>query len=236
MTKLKVVFCLPGRTFSNRFLIRWSELILHLTRTQLYDFCISNEYSSFVTFARTKCLGASVTRGAHQKPFNGQLDYDVMVWIDSDIVFTTQQVIELIESTRAHAMVSGLYKMEGGTHYAAVRSWDDSYFLKHASFEFLTDNDVHEFRQQSQGVNVMPCAYAGMGFMAIRRGVIEQLPYPWFHRDVHRIPTGSPDIPEMVDCCSEDVALCRNLIEKGIVPAIAVRLDLRVGHEKTVVL
>jgi hypothetical protein len=236
---LRVLVCIPGRTFSNRFLMAWSNFMAYCFQTGRYQLRISNEYSSYVPFARARCLGAAVDRGAHQKPFNGQLDYDVQLWIDSDIVFTVEQAVELIESTQQYPVVSGIYMMEGGRQFAAVRHWDTDHFAKHATYEFLTPDAVQAYllSQEGQASNgVLPCAYAGMGFMAIRRGVIEQLPYPWFVHDLYRIPTASMLTPDMVDCCSEDVALCRNLIEKGIIPYIAVKLNLRVGHEKTVVL
>jgi hypothetical protein len=42
-----------------------------------------------------KTLGLDVLRGADQKPFGGQVDYDIWLTIDSDIVFTPEQLIEL---------------------------------------------------------------------------------------------------------------------------------------------
>lgn len=237
--KKKVIFCLPGRQYSNRFLLNWSNVLVTLLSSGDYDVRISNEYSSFVSFARARCLGASVERGMHQKPFGGQIDYDVLVWIDSDIYFTVGQVIELIDSAlRDHPVVSGVYMMEDNTHFACVREWNDAYFLQHGTYAFETVQSLQLYVQQAQqqaqaqqGI-YLPCAYAGMGFMAIRKGILEQLPYPWFYRNLHRIPTGNPALPELVEQCSEDVSLCRNMIDAGIIPAIMVKLNLRVGHEK----
>lgn len=232
----RVIFCLPGRSYSSRFLQQWSDLLITLMQSQKYEFKISNHYSSFVSFARAKCLGASVDRGPQQKPFNGQLDYDVLVWIDSDIVFNTQQVLELIESTDVYPVVSGIYMMEDGKHFACVKDLDKDHFLRHGSYPFLTPDSMQQYIQAT-GSMVMPCGYAGMGFMAMRKGVLEQLNYPWFYRPPESFST-PPEYPvrEWVDICSEDVALCRNLIDKGIVSAIVVKLNLRVGHEKTLVL
>ena len=236
LPKKKVIFCLPGRQYSNRFLISWSSLLFHLMLSGAYDIKISNDYCSFVSFARAKCLGASVGRGPNQKPFDAQVDYDVLVWIDSDIVFSPEQVVDLIDSAmKDHPVVSGLYMMEDNTHFACVRDWNDSYFLQHLTYPFETTQSLQTYLQTT-GQAYLPCAYAGMGFMAIRKGVLEQLPYPWFYRDVHRIQTGDMTVPELVDQCSEDVALCRNMIDAKIVSAIMVKLNLRVGHEKLKVL
>ena len=223
--KIKVVFCLPGNSYSNTFLIQWSELLVYLERSGKYDAKLSNGYSSFVTFARAKCLGADVQRGPKQKPFGGQLLYDVLVWIDSDIIFTTDQVIQLIDAAlKDHPVVSGLYMMSDNTHFAAVRDWDHDFFVKNSTYKFLTMKDL-----EKQKARYIPCTYAGMGFMAIRKGILEQLDYPWFVHDICTIGT-------LVDCCSEDVALCRNLIEHNIINAVMIRPDLRVAHEKRVLL
>ena len=65
---------------------------------------ITNEYSSYVTYSRMKTLGLDVRRGADQKPFDGKIDYDVWVTIDSDIRFTPEQLIELIEDTNTYPL------------------------------------------------------------------------------------------------------------------------------------
>ena len=46
-----------------------------------------------VNFARCKCLGANVLRGPDQIPWDGKLNYDYQLWIDSDIVFNTESFI-----------------------------------------------------------------------------------------------------------------------------------------------
>ena len=48
-----------------------------------------------VNFARCKCLGANVLRGPDQIPWDGKLNYDYQLWIDSDIVFSTEKFWQL---------------------------------------------------------------------------------------------------------------------------------------------
>jgi hypothetical protein len=236
--KKTIVFCLPGRSFSNRFLLSWTQTLHDLWNSGKYTVLISNQYSSCVHFARAKCLGASVMRGPNQLPFDGQIPYDVAIWIDSDIVFTSEQVIDLIESTTIHSVVSGIYRMEDMKSFCAVESWDTQYYVKNGGcFQFLTEEKINEYKSAT-GLNYMPCAYAGLGFCAFRYGVLEdsRLKYPWFHSDVQVIKTNDPNVPELHDMASEDVALFRKLIDTGIIPHVMVRLDMRVGHEKSVVL
>jgi hypothetical protein len=120
----KVIIALPGREYSGNFLRNWSETLMVLTQKG-YKVTLINEYSSFVSFSRMKTLGLDVMRGATQVPFDGKVDYDVWLTIDSDIFFIPEQVIELIEDTDKHPVVSGLYRMSDLQHYAAVKKWDD---------------------------------------------------------------------------------------------------------------
>jgi hypothetical protein len=221
----KVVVALPGRTYSGSFLMNWSQTLMELTRKG-YQVVLVNEYSSFVSFSRMKTLGLSVTRGATQVPFDGQLDYDVWLTIDSDIIFTPAQVIELIEDTDTHPVVSGLYRMEDLKHYAAVETWDLEYFKEHGTFQFI------EVESLDTSEKYKKVAYNGMGFFACRKGVIENLKYPYFSYPLIEIEAENGKL--LRDMCSEDVAFCKNLKDAGY--RVVVNTSLRVGHEKTLVI
>ena len=118
----KVIIALPGRTYSGRFMMNLINTIMTM-KSRGYEIVMTNEYSSYVTFSRMKTLGLDVLKGANQSPFDGKLDYDVWLTIDSDIVFTPEQVIELVDNTEKYPVVSGLYRMEDLTHYACVIPW-----------------------------------------------------------------------------------------------------------------
>ena len=220
-----VVVALPGREYSGTFLTNWSETLMLMVQKG-YKITLVNEYSSFVSFSRMKTLGLNVLRGATQVPFGGQLDYDVWLTIDSDIVFTPHQVIELIEDVDKHPVVSGLYRMADLKHYAAVKEWDMEYFKKHGSFEFLNVDTLDTTEKY------MKVAYNGMGFFACRKGVIENLKYPYFSYPLIEMETEDGKL--LRDMCSEDVAFCKNLKDAGY--HVIVNTSLRVGHEKTLVI
>ncbi len=184
---------------------------------------VSNEYSSYVTFSRMKTLGLDVLRGADQKPFGGQVDYDVWLTIDSDIVFTPEQFIELLEDTKENPVVSGLYRMQDMVHYACVEEWDTDYFKKTGSFKFMK---VGELEKKGKYV---PVAYNGMGFFACRKEVFDKLKYPYFSYPL--IEMEAEDGTLLRDVCSEDVAFCKNIKDAGF--KVIVNTTLRVGHEKT---
>ena len=217
-----IVFCLPGRSFSNTFLISWSELLMNLSKMGI-KVRISQKYTSNVYYVRNMCLGGDVMRGINQKPYDGKLDYDFMMWIDSDQVFTIEHFIKLLKHDKD--IVSGLYLMDGGKQYATVKDWDLDFFRKNSYFQFLTPDYVKKF-QTANPDKLMEVEYTGFGWMLIKKGVFESLKYPWFEPIFERtIAKG------VVDFCSEDVSFCKKVLKKGY--KIYIDTTVVVGHEKT---
>jgi cellulose synthase/poly-beta-1,6-N-acetylglucosamine synthase-like glycosyltransferase len=217
----RVVVGLPGNSFSQKFLMSWTEALPVLIAK--YTISLSVGYSSFVSFARMQTLGYNTLMGENQKPFQGQ-DYDVFVTIDSDIVFSPEQLITLIEATNEHEVVSGYYKMANNKHLAVVREWNTEYFSRNGTFQFLTPEDIP--------AEPFEASYAGMGFMALSKKAMDSLEYPAFHHEL--VEMDGPDGKRIRELVSEDVAFCRNLQKKGY--RIMVIPTLRVGHEKTFVI
>jgi len=235
--KKTVVFCVPGRTFSNNFLVSWTETLHDLVQSGRFNVLLSNEYSSCVHIARAKCLGLSVERGPVQKPWNGEVPYDVLVWIDSDMVFSARDVLDLIEATDQHPVVSGLYMLEDQQHFCAFETFDDEFFLRNGHYEALTATRISEWTRQT-GNPYLPCVFVGLGFCAFRHGILEdsRLKHPYFYSPVRSIKTGRADVPEYRDLSTEDASLFHNLIEAGIISRVMVKTDLRVGHEKSAII
>ena len=249
--KKRVIIGLPGDRFSQAFLLSWTETLVALLNSGRYDIIVSPGKSSFVPFARMQTLGLDVLRGKSQTPFNGS-EYDVFVSIDSDVVFSPVQLIELIECTVIHPVVSGYYMMANNKHFAVVRDWNKGHFAEHGTFAFMEPKDVEkdikafaaeleERKRASEAKEVMKplsppncvkVSYAGLGFFACRKEVLDALSYPYFYRDLQRIQ--GKNGKELVDMCSEDVAFCKNVEDAGF--DIMLNTRLRVGHEKSVVL
>jgi hypothetical protein len=215
---LTIVFCLPGSEFSGRFLDCWTELVSFCMLNNIRPI-LSRRQSCNIYFVRNMCLGADVSRGKDQKPFDGKVDYDYLMWIDSDIVFTPQHFINLLRHEKD--IVSGIYPMDGGETFATVKEWDEVFFKKHACFQFMKPDDL-------QGKNeLIEVSYTGMGFMLIKKGVFEAMEYPWFRPIEKRIGN-------MVDFTMEDVGFCLTAKEKGF--PVFIDPQVRVGHEKKVVI
>lgn len=228
--KTRVVIGLPGRQFSNNFLISLVRSLYVLWESQKYEVVICPAYSSFVSFSRMKTLGLDVLRGVSQKPFDN-MPYDVYVTIDSDMVFTPEQLLAVIEGCSIHPVVSGLYRMADLQHVACVKEWDTDYFTQNGSFEFMTLESVKNWKEETKQ-KFMEVSYNGMGFFACRKEVLDAMQYPYFHSELQEIIT--PEGKVIRDICSEDVAFCKNIQKAGY--QVYVDTDIVVGHEKALVI
>jgi len=211
--------CLPGREYSGNFLCSFTELIMAL-REMGAIVRISQKYSSMVNAARCMVAGADLMRGKNQKPFGG-LEYDYMMWIDSDIQFKTQDFFALYEMNKDIA--SGWYAQPGdskGNFFTpVVEKMNTKYFLSNGFFQFLRVKDF-EIKK-----NPFVADYIGFGWVLIKNGVFEKLPYPWFAPREIKI---NGTITEM---SSEDVGFCLDAQAAGF--ELWVNPNVRVGHEKT---
>ena len=159
-------------------------------------------------------------RGIHQKPFDGKLTYNRIMWIDSDQVFRPEHFFTLLKHDLD--VVGGLYPMEGNQQFAAVKDWDVDYFKKNGCFQFLTRKDMVGLDKP------MEVAYTGFGFLMIKHGVIERMEYPWFEPHLTDLGNG------IVDFASEDVSFCVKARNQGI--QIHIDPTVIVGHEKSQIL
>jgi hypothetical protein len=213
-----VIFCLPGPSFSGTFLTYWTEFVLACTQNNIIPI-LNQQYDPVVYYVRNKCLGGDVLRGKKQKPFNGQLHYDYIMWIDSDILFNFINFYQLLKHDLN--IISGIYAVQGGNNFATVVNWDTDFFMKNGYFEFLAPKDIEGKK------DLIEVAYTGFGFILIKRGVFESLEYPWFRPVFQKL---SDDIE---DFSSEDASFCQIIREKGY--KIFIDPLVRVGHEKKIV-
>ena len=227
---MKIILATPGKSYSNKFLISWTELLWSLFKRGI-EIQLVNRYSSVVYYARNLCLGGDNLKGENQLPYQDQVDYDYIMWIDSDIVWRSEQFFKLLNTLENYPqlqMISGLYKMEDMIHYATVINWKLDFFKKQGTFRFMSIDDLKPYDKGT----LIEVAYTGMGFMLVRKGVFEKVGYPWFKPIWEKIPLDNGI--NVVDFTSEDVGFCRTATEKGI--KIMVDPSIIVGHEKKMVL
>ena len=252
-----IVFCLPGRGVSYNFLKSFVSLSFDLVQSGA-AIQISQDYSSMVNFARCKCLGANVLRGPNQLPWDGKLNYDYQLWIDSDIVFNTEKFYQLIlNAIPAEAIskeeVKQTVKNEKGEDVEQtgfklnidpekereiVAGWYCTEDGKTTSVAHWLDED--DFRTNGGVMNhetidsiskrkkPFTVDYTGFGWLLIKKGVFESEGLPY--------PWFAPKMQifesgEVQDMCGEDVSFCLDAKEAGF--DIWCDPRIRVGHEKT---
>ncbi len=132
--------------------------------------------------------------------------------------FAPKQFQQLLD--HKEDIVSGVYKMDGGTHYATVPYWDEDYFQQNGNFQFMDDKVLSDFKSKYKK---FPVVYTGFGFMLIKRGVFESMKYPWFKPEFVNI-RGSKDFT------MEDVAWCREVNKLDY--QVMIDPNIVVGHEK----
>ena len=234
-----IVFCLPGRGCSFAFLKSFVQLCFDLVQNGM-SIQISQDYSSMVNFARCKCLGANVLRGPGQIPWDGKLKYDYQLWIDSDIVFDSNKFWQLCDVAVPAEVV--------GTNEAGEQTWDESKERRIAAGWYATEDgtttsvahwlEEDDFRKNGGVMNhetvesiskrrkPFTVDYTGFGWVMIKKGVFEELEYPWFAPKMQVFESG-----KVQDMCGEDVSFCLDAKEAG--DEIWCDPRIRVGHEKT---
>ena len=214
-----IVFCLPGRGVSYTFLKNFVQLCFECVQ-QGASIQISQDYSSMVNFARCKVLGANVLKGPDQLPWQGKLQYDYQLWIDSDIVFNLEAFYKLIWMDKDIA--AGWYVTEDG------RTTSVAHWLEEDEFEQNGGVMNHEMVDGIQKRRKpFTCDYTGFGWVMIKKGVFEHpdMKYPWFAPQMQVFESGA-----VQDMCGEDVSFCLEAIKAGF--EIWCDPTIRVGHEK----
>ena len=232
-----VVFCLPGRGVSYIYLKNFVQLCFDMVQNGM-SIQISQDYSSMVNFARCKCLGANVLRGPDQIPWDGKLEYDYQLWIDSDIVFDTNKFWQLcdmaipadavtedgsIDDTKKKKIVSGWYCTEDGKTTSVAHWLDEDDFRKNGGV--MNHETIESISKRKKPFTV---DYAGFGWLMIEKGVFEdeKMKYPWFAPKMQVFESGS-----VQDMCGEDVSFCLDAMDAGF--EIWCDPRIRVGHEKS---
>ena len=207
---MKIIFCIPGNSFSNRFLKCWTNLTKELHKRDI-EYELLSQYIPNVYKVRSLLLGADRKHGQYQAPWQDKKDYDYIMWIDSDQVFEPNDFFKLLEHDKD--IVSGLYlrKPQGDT-------------LNDIPIEFACFSAPSKglFTNETNGELIEVFAN-GMGWMLVKKGVFEKTPFPWFGP----IITG-------LDFNGEDVAFQMRAKDSGF--NSYVDTSIIVGHEKEVVL
>ena len=217
---MNLVVCIPGNNFSDIFL----SSILNFQKACFLrgiNVQFSLGYSPNLYIVRNMVIGGSANAGNKQKPWQGKVSYDYILWVDSDIIFNFEQFEELLKSNKQ--IVSGLYYLhdERRKYFAAIKHWDEDYYIKNGAFQWLSNENIEPSK------DLFKVDHIGMGFMLMKAGVLENLPYPWFRPKI-------ADVLSNMEICTEDVSFCHLIKEIGF--NVWVNPKVIVKHEKRILL
>jgi hypothetical protein len=207
---VNLMICTPGHSMMAEYvksLLGWNAL----ANEKKITWGFSTGYSSHVADAREITIsGTKQNSLTETRPFEGNLTYDKLMWIDSDIEFLPQDILKLYESDKD--IVTGAYLLANGD-VMAFRSYETGP---------LTIKDVEELRDYEE------VTAAGFGFICVKQGVFESLSRPWFQSAVTKVTLN--DVEYDMPIMGEDVSWCHRAKEKGY----KIYLDplVKVNHHK----
>lgn len=207
---INVVICTPGHstmTLYNKSLLA----TLHEISKKNISWAWSSEYSSHVADAREVTLSGTYQNDPFEnRPFMGNITYDKLFWIDSDIAWTPDDFLKLYNSDKD--IISGAYLLATGEVTAYKKLLGNPYHVD----EVLTMNEP---------VTIASC---GFGFLAIKQGIFEKMSRPWFQSVV---TSGEWNDKEYTfPIMGEDISWCKRATDLGY--EIWFDPTVRVQHHK----
>jgi hypothetical protein len=208
-----VVIATPGNGFTPGYMRSILRTVAILDKEGI-SWNFLNQGGSLVAMARESTIGGYDTNNPlMSEPCSGQFTYNKIIWIDSDIEWMPQDFFRLYNSEKD--IVSGCYLMEDRT--IPIYNQPRGGMMPEQMLLEKTDP--------------FKVAGAGFGFLAVKRGVFEKMPRPWFG------PVAIPNTAEDKDSnpefilIGEDLAWCTKAIKCKF--DIWVDPKVRVIHQKT---
>lgn len=199
-----IIFCIPGSTFNSRFVLGWSELLLKcLLNNYRPVLCQENDRNIFIE--RNKCLGGNILQdNKDQKPFQGSAEYDYIVWINPNVIFTFEDLEKLLKSD--YDVTSGVYTLSvPGDITNVVQKFDHKFYKEKGTFNFLTNDEIVKMDKIDN--RYFEADFVDFGWVCLKKGISEKIEYPWFE------PYTKED---RVSLFTDSYSYCKKLKEKGV--------------------
>jgi len=189
---VNVIIASPGHSMMSVYVKSLLALTDTLNREGI-TWAWSSEYSSHVADARELTLnGDNQNSLTEQRPFKGQITYDKILWIDSDITFTPEDALKLIKSDKD--IISGAYLLGSGEVTAYKKLLGPGY-------------TYDKVKEMTELIEIEAC---GFGFIAVKSGIFESLSRPWFQAAMITSNDGI-EFPLM----GEDFSWCKRVGDLG---------------------
>lgn len=145
-----IVFCFYSLSYDSQFLTSWVNLVSHLLKYNI-KFIVSHNSNCNAFYAKQLCLGGSVTAGENQKPFQGEINYQYLVFLNGDIIFSVNDFVRLYNKCTTNNLPFLSADVQNRNNKTkTVR--DDCHVATHVEFDMVI----------------------------IKKGVFEKIKYPWF--------------------------------------------------------
>jgi hypothetical protein len=191
-THINVIIATPGHSMMSTYVRSLLELTGKLNQEGI-TWAWSSEYSSHVADAREITLnGSNHNEINEQRPFKGNITYDKILWIDSDITFTPEDALTLIKSDKD--IITGAYLLGSG---------EVTVYKEILKLGYMYD----EVKSMTEPVKVAGC---GFGFLAVKSGIFESMTRPWFQSVIITSDDGF-SFPIM----GEDLSWCKRATDLG---------------------
>lgn len=214
MSHVNLMIVTPGHSLHRLYvnsLLNTSTLLAEKGLT----FGWSGQFSSNVYDAREISLNGGFENDVTEtRPFRGEVSYDKILWIDSDIVWKPEDVLKLYESDKE--VTSGVYFQANG----AVMAFKELFGAP------MTYEDIKNEKTPFE------IYAAGFGFICFKKGVFESLPRPWFQMVSGTKNINGNDVTFPI--LGEDLSLCQRLQDANI--KLWLDPTVIVGHIKSVVI
>lgn len=213
MQHFNIVICSPGYSFVAEYIKSLTETINACNQLNLSIKWINGQ-SARVHYARELAVSNDnfdIHRDC-QIPFNNEFTYDTIVWIDSDISWSTDTFIKLINSP--YQVTTGAYLLTDGASTIYTP-------------EYLEGVPSHLIKKMKHPIKIQSC---GFGFIGIKKGVFERLPRPWFNHVL--APIGRDLNGDILDLLGEDISWCYKAYKANI--DVWFDPEILVTHHKTV--
>lgn len=153
---MKIIVAIPGSRFGRRTVHSICRALTHLQGLG-HSVAVATGESNNIYQVRNATLRWNGQR-EKQAPFGG-IEYDRILWIDSDQVFTNDDVDRLLEWDLP--IVAGWYALHRG---------EVSCFQRHG--DLVPVGEV--------GAGLVEVEMVGFGFLSMKQGVLESIEPPWF--------------------------------------------------------
>jgi len=209
---INLVIATPGHSMMTGY-VKCLLATLDLLAQNNITVAWNSQYSSHVADAREITLSGTLQNSfTETRPFQGQITYDKILWIDSDITWNPEDVLKLYKSDKD--IISGAYLLANGEVMA---------HSKKLSAPYRYDEVIN----MTEPVEVES---AGFGFICFKSGIFEKMPRPWFQSFPVTTQVDGKDYT--FNMIGEDMSLCYRAKELGF--EIWLDPTVRLTHHKTV--